>query len=63
MEIAIFNITDCLHSVLTIIKLRESAGMRWIHMKYISACQEAEPLTKHTQVEDFSCFSHYFTMN
>lgn len=53
MEIAIFNITDYLHSVLTIIKSRESAGMWWIHMQYISACQWAEPLIEHTQVEDF----------
>lgn len=32
MEIVFFNITDYLHSVLTIIKPREFAGMGCIHM-------------------------------
>lgn len=45
MEIAIFNITSYLHSVLTIFKPRESAaGMAQIHLQRISAFQRAEPL-------------------
>ena len=45
MEIAIFNITSYLHSVLTIFKPRESAaGMAQIHLQCISAFQRAETL-------------------
>lgn len=63
MEIAIFNITVYLYSILTVIKQRETAGMGRIHMNYISACQRVEALTEYTQVEDSFCSSHPFAMN
>lgn len=57
------SISLTIYSVLTIIKPRESAGMGWIHMQYISACQGAEPLIERTWVEDFFCSSYSFAMN
>lgn len=63
MKIAIFNITVYLYSVLTVIKQRRSAGMGWIHMNYISACQRVEALTEYAQVEDSFCYSYPFAMN
>lgn len=61
MEIVIFNITDYLHGILTIIKPRKSVGKGYTCNTSVPA-RELSYL-EYTQVEDFFCSSHSFAMN